>query len=269
LEEIIQIKKAIEPEIKTESKKRKLSGKPSANFAEGSNESNNNNATSKNYSENQTRAQVAKYVSLYGKKISHATLAKTEKVYDAAQQDPTTFGQIWADLNSGKISPNKAYREMQRTQTGPDEIVETQPSTTTDYDGNGKEVIVKSSQRTRLTPANQIIEGRDDKIKQPQEELDECTREVTELKRIKEEQADIPKDDNLNLSNVAVTNTGDFEFSLLLGEIKYHLVSLYPKIGDGGKVWFSGKLDKDTGKILSIKIGRIANHNHTKHLDVQ
>ena len=29
LEEIIQIKKAVEPEIKTESKKRKLSGKPS------------------------------------------------------------------------------------------------------------------------------------------------------------------------------------------------------------------------------------------------
>jgi hypothetical protein len=84
LEEIIQIKKAVEPEIKTQSKKRKLSGKPSAKFAEGSNESNNNNATSKNYSENQTRAQVAKYVSLYGKKISHATLAKAEKIYDAA-----------------------------------------------------------------------------------------------------------------------------------------------------------------------------------------
>jgi hypothetical protein len=51
---------------------------------------------------------------------------------------------------------------MQRTQTGPDKIVETQPSTTTDYDDNGKGVIVKSSQRTQLTPANQIIEGRDD-----------------------------------------------------------------------------------------------------------
>lgn len=247
LEEIIQIKKAVEPEIKTESKKRKLSGKPSANFAEGSNKSNNNNATSKNYSENQTRAQVAKYVSLYGKKISHATLAKAEKVYDAAQQEPTTFGQIWTDLNSGKISPYKAYREIQRTQTGPDE---TQPSATTD---NSKEVITKNGQRTQLTPANRIIESRDDKIKQHQE-----VREVTELKHVKEEQGDIHKDENLNLSNVAVTNTGDFEFTLLLGEIKYHLLSLYPKIGDGGKVWFSGKLDKDTGKILSIKFGRIA-----------
>jgi hypothetical protein len=115
-------------------------------------------------------------------------------------------------------------------------------------------VIAKTSQRTQLTPANRITEDGDDKIKQHQE-----VREVTELKRIKEEQADIHKAQNLNLSNVAVTNTGDFEFSLLLGEIKYHLASLYPKIGDGGKVWFSGKLDKDTGKILSIKFGRIAN----------
>jgi hypothetical protein len=118
--------------------------------------------------------------------------------------------------------------------------------------------VIANSQRTQLTPANQITGG-DDKIKQLQEEFDDTT-EVTKLKHIKEEQADIHKDDNLNLSNVAVTNTGDFEFSLLLGEIKYHLASLYPKIGDGGKVWFSGKLDKDTGKILSIKFGRIANH---------
>src|SRR5215469_9553150 len=154
LEEIIQIKKAVEPEIKTESKKRKFSGKPSANFAEGSNE--NNNATSKNYSENQTRAQVAKYVSSYGKKISHSTLAKAEKVYDAAQQDPTTFGQIWTDLNSGKISPEKAYRDMQRTQTGPDEIVATQPD-------NGEEVVSNSSRRTQLIPNNRITEGEDDK----------------------------------------------------------------------------------------------------------
>ncbi|MFY9794541.1 MAG: hypothetical protein WAJ93_02510, partial [Candidatus Nitrosopolaris sp.] len=46
-----------------------------ARFAEGSGSSSNTKTTSKNYSENQTRAKVAKYVSLHGKKISHATLA--------------------------------------------------------------------------------------------------------------------------------------------------------------------------------------------------
>ena len=35
-EEIIQIKKAVEPEIKKESEKRMLSGKPSVKYAEGS-----------------------------------------------------------------------------------------------------------------------------------------------------------------------------------------------------------------------------------------
>ena len=81
---------------------------------------------------------------------------------------------------------------MQRIQTRQNEIVEPQPSTTkgTDYDDNGKEVIAKSSRRdvtecehcqikdfrikeledavrktTQLTPANQISEGKDDKIK--------------------------------------------------------------------------------------------------------
>src|SRR5215831_18990861 len=121
-EEIIQIKKAIEPEIKKESEKRMLSGKPSANFAEGSG-SNNNKTTYKNYSENQTRAKVAKNVSLHGKKISHTTLAKAEKVYDGAQQEPATFSQIWTDLNSEKISPNGAYKKIQTHQN---KIVESQ-----------------------------------------------------------------------------------------------------------------------------------------------
>ena len=93
--------------------------------------------------------KVAKYVSLHGKKISHATLAIAEKVYDTAQQEPASFGQIWTDLNSEKISPNKAYKNMQRIQTRQNEIVEPQLSTTkgTDYDENGKEAIAKSSRR--------------------------------------------------------------------------------------------------------------------------
>jgi hypothetical protein len=167
----------------------------SAKFAEGSEDS-NTNATSKNYSENQTRAKVAKYVNMHGKKISHATLAIAEKVYDAAQQEPATFGQIWTDLNSEKISPNKAYNNMQRIQTRQNEIAELQSSTTKGYDDNGREVIAKSSQRvviecehcqikdfrikeledvvrktTQLTPANQISEVKDDNIRQPHKGL--------------------------------------------------------------------------------------------------
>ena len=60
-EEIIQIKKSVEPEIKKESEKRMISGKPSAYLAEGSSD---NNAISRNHSEHQTRAKVAKCISL-------------------------------------------------------------------------------------------------------------------------------------------------------------------------------------------------------------
>jgi DNA repair protein RadA len=217
-EEIIRIKKVIEPEIKKESEKRMLSGKPSAKFAEGSGSSSNTKNTSKNYSENQTRVKVAKYVSLHGKKISHATLATAEKVYDAAQQEPATFGQIWTDLNSEKIIPNEAYKNMQRIQTRENEIVEPQPYTTkgTAYDDNGKEVIAKSSRRdvtecehcqikdfrikeledairktTHLTPANQISEGKDDKIKLLHKGLDLEIQEIqgigpTTVRKLKE-----------------------------------------------------------------------------------
>lgn len=122
---------------------------------------------------------------------------------------------------------------------------------------------------TPLTSANQIAEV---KLKQLKKELDDRNRELSdkpsqiaklsdELKHIKEKQAEVHKDENLNFANLTVTNIGDFEFSLLLGDIKYHLAALYPSIGDGGKVWFSGKLDRDSGKILSIRFGRIGDKN--------
>jgi hypothetical protein len=66
------------------------------------------------YSENQDK--LAKYVSLHGKKISHPTLASAENVYDAVQKEPDTFGQIWRDLNSEKISPHKALKKVQKVQ---------------------------------------------------------------------------------------------------------------------------------------------------------
>jgi ParB family transcriptional regulator, chromosome partitioning protein len=112
-EEIIEIKKAIEPEIRKEAEKRMHSGKPSAKFAEGTD---NDNPISKNYSESQTRAKVAQYVCLHGKRISHNTLAKGERVYDLAQKHPGIFGQLWIDLNSEKISPHKAFRKAQTLQ---------------------------------------------------------------------------------------------------------------------------------------------------------
>jgi hypothetical protein len=43
--------------------------------------------------------------------------------------------------------------------------------------------------------------------------------------------------------------------------MKYHLSPINPKVGDAGIVWISGKFDKDTGNLLSIKLGRIAGYS--------
>jgi hypothetical protein len=117
--------------------------------------------------------------------------------------------QIWTDLNSEKISPNKAYKKTQTIRKRQNEIVEPQPYTTkgTDYDYNDKEVIAKCSRRdviecehcqikdlrikeladalrktTQLWAANQISEGEDDNIKQLAKEFPDL--EVQEIQGI-------------------------------------------------------------------------------------
>jgi hypothetical protein len=49
----------------------------------------------------------------------------------------------------------------------------------------------------------------------------------------------------------------EFEFHLLFGDLSRQMAPLYPKIGDAGKVWFSGRIDKNTGKVLFVRLGRI------------
>jgi hypothetical protein len=36
------------------------------------------------------------------------------------------------------------------------------------------------------------------------------------------------------------------------------MASIYNQIGDRGKVWFSGRIDRMTGKVIAVKIGRTA-----------
>lgn len=49
-----------------------------------------------------------------------------------------------------------------------------------------------------------------------------------------------------------------FEFSIIYRELRYHLTPLYSKIGDHGKVWFCGKINKKTGLVISTNLGRIS-----------
>ena len=52
-------------------------------------------------------------------------------------------------------------------------------------------------------------------------------------------------------------NILDFEFCMVYSDIQGHLAPLHSRIGSNGKVWFSGKIDKNTEKIISSGFGRI------------
>jgi hypothetical protein len=70
------------------------------------------------------------------------------------------------------------------------------------------------------------------------------------------------EDDMLVEEISASTNENDidilpFEFSMIYRELRNHLAPLHTKIGDHGKVWFSGKINKNTGVVVSSNLGRI------------
>jgi hypothetical protein len=48
-----------------------------------------------------------------------------------------------------------------------------------------------------------------------------------------------------------------FEFSLEIEEVKQHVTSITNKNGVIEKLWFNGSLNKDTGEVLEIFLGRM------------
>jgi len=95
ISEMVDIQRAIEPEIKSKT----IKGRPKkgANFAP--------------LSKGKVRVNVAKFVG-----ISHTTLKKAEKIVEAAESDPETFGDILEDVDSGKTSVHHAYTKVKRRQ---------------------------------------------------------------------------------------------------------------------------------------------------------
>ena len=58
-------------------------------------------------------------------------------------------------------------------------------------------------------------------------------------------------------NNHAVDDILDFEFSLIFEDIHKYMAPLYCKIGDYGEVWFSGRIDRKTGRVISANLGRV------------
>ena len=51
------------------------------------------------------------------------------------------------------------------------------------------------------------------------------------------------------------TDILSFEFSVPYKDLQYHMALLFKKKGSSGKVWFSGKINKNTDDLISSKIG--------------
>jgi hypothetical protein len=95
----------------------------------------------------------------------------------------------------------------------------------------------------------------------------DLTIENRELKEIIEKSSQLITADKV-VSTSESTSTYDydmdasndilpFEFSMIFRELRYHLAPLYSKIGDREKVLFCGKINKNTGIVVSSNLGRI------------
>jgi glucose-6-phosphate 1-dehydrogenase len=78
-----------------------------------------------------------------------------------------------------------------------------------------------------------------------------------ELGRLKEVVRGCTGTDESSISATSRTSLVHFEFSLTFGDVRLYMMPLYSQLGDAGKVWFSGKLDANTGKVVSLKTGRM------------
>jgi N6-adenosine-specific RNA methylase IME4 len=105
VEEIIAIKRTLEPRLREEAEKRIRAGRPCAESAQGL--------------KGKTRDIVARLVG-----VSHDTLAKMERIVEAVEKDPETYGRILEAVNSGKMSVAYAYKMIKHKEVEPPPLPE-------------------------------------------------------------------------------------------------------------------------------------------------
>lgn len=83
-------------------------------------------------------------------------------------------------------------------------------------------------------------------------ELSETVKKITFLKTA----------DDMLVSSISLINENQldpvgFEFPLQFGDVSKYIDAEYSRMGDDAKIWFSGKIDKKSGHVISAKTGRI------------
>jgi hypothetical protein len=66
----------------------------------------------------------------------------------------------------------------------------------------------------------------------------------------------LPDDKSISTFNISA-DILPFEFSWSFKELRHYSAPLHPKIGDNGRVWVSGLIDKNTAKVISHHFGRL------------
>ncbi len=119
-----------------------------------------------------------------------------------------------------------------------------QATTTTDFD--------TTTDRTFVQPSYQL---------QPQQEQEQ------ELKKAIENSSQLVTANKMvstgseNKNDVYITKEIlKFEFSMFYKDVQKYMAVLFRKQGGNGKVWFSGKIDKKTGVVISSTLGKINQH---------
>ena len=94
-EEIVAIKRALEPRLREEAERRMRAGRPCAESAQGL--------------KGRTRDMIARLVG-----VSHDTLAKMERIVEAAEREPERYGRILEAVNAGRVSVAYDYEVVAR-----------------------------------------------------------------------------------------------------------------------------------------------------------
>jgi hypothetical protein len=137
-----------------------------------------------------------------------------------------------------------------------------QPSTTTtdSFTITGKPFVATSYQQQQQE--QEIKEQTNNGLEESSSCIGLCDENQVDSPEKSSQLITTAEDDMLVEEISASTNENDidilpFEFSMIYRELRNHLAPIYTKIGDGGKVWFSGKINKNTGVVVSSNLGRI------------
>jgi hypothetical protein len=89
------------------------------------------------------------------------------------------------------------------------------------------------------------------------EALEKATRSITADNMISASSLSTSQPTSCTDNNHAVDDILEFEFPLLVEDVRKYIVAINSKTTDGRNAWFSGRIDKKTGRVVSARTGKI------------